>query len=183
MSSERRFSELLITCVINQINADHRTEMLDLAYNTTGTAWGMPLHANLRGIPLQQHATAGDETTHRTSNPLRRRLNRLIAHARAWFGGRRRGEDHRDIPGRNLGLSAPLYQYLLGVSLREPDVLRRLRAETATLAEGAMQIGPEQGQFLALLLKLIGARRVLEIGTFTGYSALWMALALRRTAS
>lgn len=71
-----------------------------------------------------------------------------------------------------------MYRYLLATSLREPELLRRLREETATLVEGSMQIGPGQGQFLALLLKLIGARRVLEIGTFTGYSALWMALAL-----
>jgi predicted O-methyltransferase YrrM len=62
-----------------------------------------------------------------------------------------------------------LYDYILSVSLREPEVLRQLREETAAY---------EQGQFMALLIKLIGARRTLEVGVFTGYSALWVALAL-----
>lgn len=79
---------------------------------------------------------------------------------------------------RTHWLSEDLYEYLLEVSLREHDVLRRLREETAQLERASMQIGPEQGQFMALLLELTGARRVLEIGTFTGYSALVMALAL-----
>ena len=71
-----------------------------------------------------------------------------------------------------------LYDYILATSLREPDVLRRLRAETAGMPGAGMQIGPEQGQFMALLVEAIGARRTLEIGTFTGYSALVVALAL-----
>jgi caffeoyl-CoA O-methyltransferase len=62
--------------------------------------------------------------------------------------------------------------------LREPDILRRLREETADLPYAGMQIGPDQGQFMALLVELIGATRTLEIGTFTGYSALVVALAL-----
>jgi caffeoyl-CoA O-methyltransferase len=79
---------------------------------------------------------------------------------------------------RSIGLDERLYQYLLDVSLREPDVLRRLRAETAERENASMQIAPEQGQFMALLVELIGAERTLEIGTFTGYSALAVALAL-----
>lgn len=79
---------------------------------------------------------------------------------------------------RTLALTDALYAYLLEVSLREPPILARLRAETAALPEGGMQIGPEQGQFMALLVRLIGARRIIEIGTFTGYSTLVMALAL-----
>lgn len=79
---------------------------------------------------------------------------------------------------RTTPLTDPLYDYLLEVSLREPDVLRRLREETATLEKAHMQISPEQGQFLALLVELTGARRILEVGTFTGYSALVMALAM-----
>jgi caffeoyl-CoA O-methyltransferase len=71
-----------------------------------------------------------------------------------------------------------LYDYILATSLREPEVLRRLREETAGMPGAGMQIGPEQGQFMALLVELIGARRTLEIGTFTGYSALVVALAL-----
>ncbi|MFO7674736.1 MAG: class I SAM-dependent methyltransferase [bacterium] len=79
---------------------------------------------------------------------------------------------------KTLNLTDALHEYLLQVSLREPDVLRRLRAETLVLPEADCQIAPEQGQFMALLLRLIGARRVLEIGTFTGYSSTALALAL-----
>ena len=71
-----------------------------------------------------------------------------------------------------------LYDYLLSVSLREPEVFHQLRQETAEHPDGDMQIAPDQGQFMALLLQLISARKVLEIGTFTGYSTLWLASAL-----
>ncbi len=71
-----------------------------------------------------------------------------------------------------------VYRYLLEVSSREPDVLARLRAATAPRPEAEMQIGPDQGQFMALLVKLIGARRCIEVGTYTGYSALGVARAL-----
>ena len=79
---------------------------------------------------------------------------------------------------RTLGLEAPLYDYLLSVSLREAPVLARLRAETASHPKVNMQIAPEQGQFMALLARLIGARHCIEIGVFTGYSSLAIALAL-----
>jgi len=79
---------------------------------------------------------------------------------------------------RTLQLDENLYDYLLSVSSREPAILKQLREETDKLAEAGMQISPDQGQFMALLLKLIGATRVIEIGTFTGYSALVMAMAL-----
>lgn len=82
------------------------------------------------------------------------------------------------MSNRTTPLTAELHQYLLDVSVREPDILRRLREETAELPERNMQIAPEQGQFMQLLLKMLGARRCIEIGTFTGYSALAMALAL-----
>ncbi|WP_018872314.1 class I SAM-dependent methyltransferase [Thioalkalivibrio sp. ALJ16] len=82
------------------------------------------------------------------------------------------------MSNRSIGLDDRLYHYLLGHSLREPEVLADLRAETANLPEANMQIAPEQGQFMALLARLMGARRYLEIGTFTGYSALAIALAL-----
>ena len=75
-------------------------------------------------------------------------------------------------------LSDPLYDYLLSVSLREDAVLRRLREETAQDAMSMMQIAPEQGQFMALLVRLMGACRALEIGVYTGYSALCVARAL-----
>jgi predicted O-methyltransferase YrrM len=79
---------------------------------------------------------------------------------------------------RTKPLSDEAYDYLLSVSLREPEVLRELREETAGLERSEMQIGPEQGQLMALLVELTGARRTLEIGTFTGYSALVVAMAL-----
>jgi predicted O-methyltransferase YrrM len=77
-----------------------------------------------------------------------------------------------------LNLTDALYDYLLDVSLRETPLLRQLRAETAALPVARWQIAPEQGQFMALLVKLTGAKRLLEVGTFTGYSSLCLAAAL-----
>ncbi|MFE6691539.1 O-methyltransferase [Streptomyces sp. NPDC057743] len=71
-----------------------------------------------------------------------------------------------------------MQDYVASISLREPDVLRDLRKKTSELPLALMQISPEQGQFLALLVKAIGARRALEIGVFTGYSLLSTAMAL-----
>jgi caffeoyl-CoA O-methyltransferase len=79
---------------------------------------------------------------------------------------------------RPTPLTDRLYDYVLSVGLREPDVLRRLREETAGLPDGEWQTAPEQGPVLELLVKLLGAKRVLEVGTFTGYGTLWVALAL-----
>lgn len=84
-------------------------------------------------------------------------------------------------PHKSLGLSPRLYDYLLSVSLREPEILTQLRAETQQHPAAQMQITPEQGQFLAFLVKLIGAERTLDIGVFTGYSSLAVALALPPT--
>lgn len=78
----------------------------------------------------------------------------------------------------SIGLSDELHAYLLAVGVREPDILRRLREETAALPQRDMQIAPEQGAFMALLVRILGARRCLELGTFTGYSSLAVALAL-----
>ncbi len=82
------------------------------------------------------------------------------------------------MSNRTINLDDRLHQYLLSVSLREPEVLLRLRKETADMPEHNMQIAPEQGQFMALLVQLSGARRALEIGTFTGYSSLAIAMAM-----
>jgi len=71
-----------------------------------------------------------------------------------------------------------LYAYLRAVSVREPALLKKLREEIASLPMATMQAPPEHGQFLALLVQLMGARRTLEIGVFTGYSSLAVALAL-----
>ena len=82
------------------------------------------------------------------------------------------------MASRTIELSDRVYDYLLAHSLREAPVLARLRAETASMEGARMQIAPEQGQFMALLVELIGARRTLEVGSYTGYSALAVALAL-----
>ncbi|MBW4495995.1 MAG: class I SAM-dependent methyltransferase [Oscillatoria princeps RMCB-10] len=85
------------------------------------------------------------------------------------------------MPNKTLGLDNRLYDYLLSVSLREPEILRQLREETARHPRAGMQIAPEQGQFMALLAQLLGATKTLEIGVFTGYSSLCVALALPPT--
>jgi predicted O-methyltransferase YrrM len=82
------------------------------------------------------------------------------------------------MSNRTLPLDDALYQYLLDASLREPPVLRRLREETARLPQHNMQIAPEQGQFMQMLVRMMGARRCIEVGVFTGYSSLAVALAL-----
>ena len=79
---------------------------------------------------------------------------------------------------RSIQLTDALYDYLLQHSLRETEVMRRLREESPWQGSSGMQISPDQGQFMALLVELIGARRCIEIGTFTGYSALCVAQAL-----
>ncbi len=82
------------------------------------------------------------------------------------------------MTNQTLNLSDELYRYLCSVSLREPEVLQKLRQETASQPMSQMQVAPEQGQLMALLVQLMGAKRTLEIGVFTGYSALAVALAL-----
>lgn len=79
---------------------------------------------------------------------------------------------------RSLNLTDSLHEYLVTHSVREPALLARLRAETAPLEMAGMQISAEQGQFMRLLVELIGAKRVIEVGTFTGYSSLAVALSL-----
>jgi predicted O-methyltransferase YrrM len=79
---------------------------------------------------------------------------------------------------RNIQLTDTLYQYILDHSAREPAVLRELHDETAPMPHSGMQIGADQGQFMGLLAKLVGAKRCIEIGVFTGYSSISVALAL-----
>ncbi|CEJ47214.1 class I SAM-dependent methyltransferase [Umezakia ovalisporum] len=82
------------------------------------------------------------------------------------------------MANQTLGMEPQLYNYLLSVSLREPEILYQLRQETAQHPMARMQIAPEQGQFMALLVQLMGAKKTLEVGVFTGYSALVVSLAL-----
>lgn len=83
------------------------------------------------------------------------------------------------MSNRTIQITDILYDYVLANSLREPDILSELRAETHSATDAPnMQIAPDQGQFMSLLAELIGAKRYLEVGTFTGYSALAMALAM-----
>ncbi|EQD47457.1 O-methyltransferase family protein, partial [mine drainage metagenome] len=82
------------------------------------------------------------------------------------------------MSNQTIAVDDRLYDYLIRASLREPVIFRRLREETALLPEHSMQIAPEEGQFLAFLVRLIDARRCLEVGVFTGYSSLWVVSAL-----
>ena len=77
-----------------------------------------------------------------------------------------------------LNLIEGMYEYVLDNSLRESDVLNRLRLETEKDSSAIMQIPAEQGQFMALLVKLIGAKRTIEIGVYTGYSTLCVSQAM-----
>ncbi len=70
------------------------------------------------------------------------------------------------------------YQYLLNTGTRESDIARRLREETQKMAHAQMQIGPDEGQLLQLLVQVLRAKKTIEVGVFTGYSALWVALGL-----
>lgn len=82
------------------------------------------------------------------------------------------------MSNKSINLTDSLYQYLLSSSLREPKLLKALREETAKLPSANMQIAPEQGQFMALLVQLMGAKKTIEVGVYTGYSALAVAMAL-----
>lgn len=82
------------------------------------------------------------------------------------------------MSNKSFQLTDDVHRYLIDVSLRETGIQRRLREETAKLPQAGMQIAPEQGQFMALLVKLLGARKTVEVGVFTGYSSLTTALAL-----
>lgn len=82
------------------------------------------------------------------------------------------------MANRTLPMTDAIHAYLVGVSVREPEVMARLREETASLPTAMMQIGPEQGAFMGWLVGLMGARRALEIGTYTGYSAMAVARAM-----
>lgn len=79
---------------------------------------------------------------------------------------------------RFLAMDERLYRYVLGHSVRESAVLAELRAETLAMPHAGMQIGADQGQLMALLARLAGARRCIEVGVFTGYSSIAVALAL-----
>ena len=84
---------------------------------------------------------------------------------------------------KHLNMTPELYEYMLDKSLREHPVLKALREETTTMELGNMMVDPAQAQFMQFLLRLIGAKNVLELGTFTGYSALAMSLALPEDGS
>ncbi len=79
---------------------------------------------------------------------------------------------------RTVNMTDTLYTYYRAVGFREPSILQRLREETAAMPEAGMQISAEQGQFMSLLVELLGMKRIIEVGTFTGYSSLRMALSL-----
>lgn len=82
------------------------------------------------------------------------------------------------MSNQSIGLNDELQRYILEYSVHEHPLLAELREETARLEQSNMQIAPEQGQFMALMARLIGAKRYIEVGTFTGYSALAVTLAM-----
>lgn len=82
------------------------------------------------------------------------------------------------MSNRTLAVTDRIHEYLLATTVREPSVLAELREETRRMPMARMQIAPEQGQLMGLLVELIAARRAIEIGVFTGYSAIAVALAL-----
>ena len=82
------------------------------------------------------------------------------------------------MSNRTLSIDDRTYDYLCNVAVNEPELLTRLREETAQLDYSVMQISPEQGQFMSLLIRLMGAKRAIEIGTFTGYSSICVASAM-----
>lgn len=85
------------------------------------------------------------------------------------------------MTNQTLNLSDKLYQYMLSISVHEPAILKLLRETTHKLSSHGMQISPEQGQLMALLIELIAAEKTLEVGVYTGYSSLVVALALPET--
>lgn len=82
------------------------------------------------------------------------------------------------MSNRSIGIHDELYQYLLAIGVREDAVLRELREETASRPEARMQIAPEEGQLMGWLVQSLGVRRAIEVGVYTGYSALVVARAL-----
>jgi predicted O-methyltransferase YrrM len=105
---------------------------------------------------------------------------RSFSTSQAVIGKRRQSPtaQETDMSSRSIQLSENVYSYLIDHSLREPPLLRALRDETSSLSMAMMQISPEQGQLMRLLAELMGASKALEVGTFTGYSSLCVALAL-----
>ncbi len=79
-----------------------------------------------------------------------------------------------------ITITEKIHDYMLQTSFRDTDIQRRLREETATMPNAGMQIGPDQGQFMAFLAMAIGAKKCIEVGVFTGYSSLAVAMALPR---
>ena len=82
------------------------------------------------------------------------------------------------MTNRTIGISDKLAAYVVELGTREPELLARLRDETAAIPQHGMQIAPDEGAFLSILVELLGARRCIEVGTFTGYSSTAIALAL-----
>ena len=84
------------------------------------------------------------------------------------------------MSNQTIQLNDDLYDYLLSVSLKEDEILKSLRKTTSSMPGSRMQIAPDQGQFMAMLIKIMGAERLIEIGTYTGYSTLVCAMAMEK---
>jgi predicted O-methyltransferase YrrM len=167
--------------IIAYANTNHVNELLKLVHAFGGCTWATDarleqitlINVELRAIngTREQQIRIDFAPPLAQANHARQSLIELIERADLLLGA-------EPPSGRNLPLTHALHRYLQRVSLREPAAARALREEMAREPDSDMQIGPEQGQLLALLLKLLNARRTIEVGVFMGYSTLWTALTL-----
>ncbi|MEO0561165.1 MAG: DUF2470 domain-containing protein [Chloroflexota bacterium] len=167
--------------MIAHVNDDHADAMLKLVHAFGGQDWATDARLTAitpEGMTLQAIGDVREETVEVNFDPplakanhARRAMIHLIQQADAMLG------NHEAI-GRSLALPADVQSYLRAVSVRESDAARDLREAVAREPQIGMQIDPEQGQFLSLLLRLINAQRTIEVGVLMGYSTLWTALTL-----
>ena len=140
---------------------DHEVITVDGARILFEGGWGLVRASNTQPVLVLRFEAESDE-----------RLGEIREDRREGGGG------GALMARRTLGMEDALFEYLLDVAVHETDVMRRLREETARMEMGRMQIGPDQGAFMSWLVSTTGAKRAIEVGTFTGYSALCVASAL-----
>ena len=177
-------TDKLLAGITQHLNQDHPEDLLACAKATAGFDWVEQVkitQLEATGITLEvsnsskvQPLRLDFPTPAKGMLSLKRVVDVMVMESRTKLGW----DPQTTKPAKAVGLSSHLYDYLISISLREPEPLAQLRQATAQLPSSGMQIAPDQGQFMALLIQLMGAKKVLEIGTFTGYSALCMALAL-----
>src|SRR5688572_18587669 len=158
------------------------TRLRSSAYSTSKRAG---YAAGARGVLIDRHLPPERTPTRElavSSSPCCRPRPTRARGGIGWLGDRAAfrlaGLYRRAVTNRTIGISDELAAYVVEVGTREPELLARLREETAAIPQHGMQIAPDEGAFLAILVELLGARRCIEVGTFTGYSSTAIALAL-----